>query len=157
MNHIKKIIVVAIATIISAGAMAQAPKQTPSDGIFLRVNQVYYIKKGMVNKLPAGDQDLAGVAKVNAMGFMTYADGRTHQLVAGELADFNATIHAGAITEFVTVQNGSAVINTNGIISPIDVDFKFANDMQVDANGTLSNGQTLKAGEKIGMNGEILK
>jgi hypothetical protein len=158
MNTLKKMILLAGVMLMSTTIHAQTEKQAaPADGMFIRGNQVFYIKAGVVNKLPAGDQDLVGGGKINAFGKMTMADGSVHQLAPGELVDFSGKIAATKVEEYVTVQNGIAVIMTNGIASPIDVGFKFADDKQIDAYGTISDGQTLKAGQKMDMNGQLMK
>ena len=152
MNNLKKIMLLAFLSVASATMNAQTEKQSSvTDGMFIRGNEVYYIKSGQVNRLPAGNQDLAGNSKINAFGLITYADGSTHQLVYGELSDFSGKVSAGLLEEYITVKNGNAVIVTNGITSPVNYGFKFSDDKQIDAYGTLSDGQKIGEGQKMGI------
>ena len=158
MNYLKKIMLLAIVTVASTTINAQTEKQTSTtDGMFIRGNEVYYIKKGNVNRLPAGDQDLTGNAKINAFGKITYSDGTIHQLTPGELADFTGKITSTKVEEYITMQNGRSVIVTNGIVSPINIGFKFGDDKEIDAYGNTSDGQKLSDGQKMGMNGQLIK
>jgi hypothetical protein len=143
-----------MATTIFAQEVAIAEKN--QNGFFLRNDAAYYIKGGSIHQVQ-GIQDLGNGVSINALGVISRPNEKPVQLKNGQLADFNGNIFDNQVEEFIEMQNGIAVIITNGIVTPIENMIKLSDGSFIDQTGTTSNGTMLSTGNRIKMDGSEFK
>ncbi len=155
----KKTVFIALVSLLgfSSVIIAQEAKITvPTEGFFTRNDVAYYIKAGKVNPI-IGMQELGNGTTVDARGVVKHADGTSFQLKTGELADFTGSLTSTKVNEHIELINGKASLVTNGIVTPIESGLKLSDGSTVDEFGNVSNGITLKTGDKINIDGTPVK
>jgi hypothetical protein len=157
MKKLNKLFVLAISSFFVLTAQAQDAKVAVSnEGFFIRNGVAYYIKAGQVNPVP-GMQELGNGNSIDGRGVIKHADGSKSQLKEGEMADLTGAMSANKVEEHIELQNGKAVVVTNGIVTAIESGLKLSTGETIDEYGNISNGSALKVGEKLDMNGSMMK
>ena len=157
MKKLNRLFALAIGSLFAFSVQAQDAKvAAPAEGFFIRNGVAYYIKAGQVNPVP-GVQDLGNGSSIDGRGVIKHADGSKSQLKYGEMATLSGVMSTNKVEEHIELQNGKAVVVTNGIVTPIASGLKLSSGETVDEYGNVSNGTMIKVGEKIDMNGSTVK
>lgn len=157
MKKLNRLFALAIGSLFAISVQAQdARVAAPTEGFFIRNGVAYYIKAGQVNPVP-GVQDLGNGNSIDGRGVIKHADGSKSQLKDGEMATLTGVMSTNKVEEHIELQNGKAVVVTNGIVTPIESGLKLSSGETVDEYGNVSNGTMIKVGEKIDMNGSMVR
>ena len=157
MKKLNKLFALAIGSMFALSVQAQDAKiAAPTEGFFIRNGVAYYIKDGQVNPVP-GVQDLGNGNSIDGRGVIKHTDGSKSQLKDGEMATLSGIMTKNKVEEHIELQNGKAVVVTNGIVTGIETGLKLSTGETVDEYGNISNGTMVKVGEKLDMNGNMVK
>lgn len=157
MKKLNKLFALVICSFFALSAHAQDTKTAASnEGFFIRNGVAYYIKAGHVNPVN-GVQELGNGVSIDGRGVIKHADGSKTQIKDGEMTDLSGVMTTNKVEEHIELQNGKAAIVTNGIATPIETGLKLTTGETIDEYGNISNGTAIKAGEKIDINGNMVK